>query len=74
VLIAGIAAFVANAKIVYPKEKVSICRDPKDDMLLECCITAKARVLITSDRDLLEMENPPFDLKIVPPRKFIEKF
>ncbi len=63
-----------NAKIVYPKEKVSICRDPNDDMLLECCITAKARVLITGDKDLLETKNLPFDLKIVTPREFMEKF
>jgi putative PIN family toxin of toxin-antitoxin system len=74
VLIAGIAAFVANAKIVCPTEKVSVCRDPNDDMLLECCLTAKARVLITSNKDLLETKNLPFDRKIVTPRKFIEKF
>ena len=72
-LIAGIAAFVANAKIAYPLEKVSFCRDPNDNMLLECCMTAKAGVLITSDKDLLEIENLPFALKIVTPREFIEK-
>ena len=43
-------------------------------MLLECCITAKARVLITSDKDLIETQNLPFDLKIVTPREFIERF
>ena len=74
VLIAGIAAFVVNAKIVYPTEKVTVCRDPEDDMLLECCMTAKAGVLITSDKDLLKAENLPFALKIVTPREFIEKF
>jgi len=43
-------------------------------MLLECCITAKARVLITSDKDLIETHDLPFDLKIVTPREFIERF
>jgi predicted nucleic acid-binding protein len=43
-------------------------------MLLECCITAKASVLITSDKDLIETQNLPFDLKIVTPREFIERF
>ena len=33
-LIAGIAAVVANASLVYPKERLEICRDPADDMLL----------------------------------------
>ncbi|MFZ5907310.1 MAG: putative toxin-antitoxin system toxin component, PIN family [Nitrospirota bacterium] len=74
VLIAGIAAFVANAKMVYPTEKVSVCRDPEDDILLECCITAKAGLLITSDKNLLEIEELPFALEIVTPREFIEKF
>ena len=36
VLIAGIAAFVVNAKIVYLTEKVTACRDPEDDMLHDC--------------------------------------
>jgi predicted nucleic acid-binding protein len=53
---------------------VSVCRDPEDDMLLECCIAAKVRILITSDKDLLETENLPFELKIVTPREFIGKF
>ncbi len=74
VLIAGIASFVTNAKIVYPTEKVSVCRDLEDDMLFECCVAAKAKILITCDKDLLETENLPFGLKIVTPREFIEKF
>jgi uncharacterized protein len=32
---------------------VSVCRDPKDDMLLECAARAKADLLLTGDRDLL---------------------
>lgn len=42
--------------------------------ILECCIAARARILITSDKDLLETVNLPFNLKIVTPREFIEKF
>ncbi len=30
-----------------------ICRDPKDDIILECAAVAGAEVLITGDRDLL---------------------
>jgi len=32
---------------------VKICRDPKDDMFLECALRAKADLLITGDKDLL---------------------
>jgi len=37
-------------------------------------MTAKGGILITSDKDLLELEKLPFDLEIVSPKEFIEKF
>ena len=72
-LISGIAAVVSRAEIVNPKRKIIICRDPKDDMLLECCIEAKADFLVTGDADLLNIAELPFNLRIVTPRKFLEK-
>jgi len=72
-LITGIAAVVSNAKIVYPSEKLSLCRDPEDNMVLECCLTAKAKLLITGDRDLIDIKNLPFHLTILTPQEFIEK-
>jgi predicted nucleic acid-binding protein len=42
-------------------------------MLLECCIKAKAVILITGDRDLLQLRNVPFNLRVLTPRKFIEE-
>ena len=71
-LISSIAAFVAHAAIVQPMKKVILCRDPKDDMLLECCIAARARFLISGDKDLLVLQELPFDLKIMNPREFLE--
>jgi putative PIN family toxin of toxin-antitoxin system len=70
-LIAGIASYVARAKVIRPKKKILICRDAEDNLLLECCVEAKAHFLITGDRDLLEIENLPFDLKILTPRQFL---
>ena len=71
-LISSIATFVANAVIVHPIKKVTLCRDPKDDMLLECCIAARARFLISGDKDLLVLEEVPFDLKIITSREFLQ--
>jgi len=71
-LIAGIAAVVAHAKIVYPLEKLSLCRDPEDNMVLECCHAAKASMLITGDRDLLEIADLPFELRIITAQAFVE--
>lgn len=71
-LIAGIAAVVATARMVYPTKEIRLCRDPKDNMLLECCIEARANILISGDKDLLEMDEPGFDFKIVTPKEFLE--
>ncbi len=72
-LISGIAAFVSRARVVYPDHPIVICRDQEDNMLLECCKTARADYLITGDRDLLELEKLPFRLMIVTPRRFLER-
>jgi len=64
---------VTRAKIVQPEEKVTICRDPEDNMILECCLKAGANFLITSDKDLLDIKGLPFNLNILTPRKFIEE-
>jgi predicted nucleic acid-binding protein len=41
-------------------------------MLLECCFESKADILVSSDRDLLDIRVLPFDLRILTPRKFLE--
>jgi putative PIN family toxin of toxin-antitoxin system len=67
------AAVVSNAKIVYPSERLLLCRDPEDNMILECCLTAKAKLLITGDKDLLDIENLAFHLTILTPQGFVDK-
>jgi predicted nucleic acid-binding protein len=71
-LISGLATFVTRTIVVHPRTKLSICRDAADNMLLECCFESKANVLVSSDRDLLDIRVLPFDLKILTPRKFLE--
>ncbi|MBI4691668.1 MAG: putative toxin-antitoxin system toxin component, PIN family [Nitrospirae bacterium] len=71
-LIAGIASFVANAKLIFPSKRLNLCRDEEDNMLLECCLEAKAGFLITGDKDLLEIKTLPFNLKILSPKEYLE--
>ena len=71
-LITGIAAFVSRAKLVEPQRKLSICRDPEDNMLLECCVAAGANMLITGDKDLLDIKELPLRLKILTPRQYLQ--
>ena len=75
-LIECIASFILNAKTAYPSKSISICRDEEDNMILECCLEAKAEYLITGDKDLLEIDRIILNsaglknLLIVSPRDF----
>ena len=71
-LISGLAAFVTRAILVNPQRKLSICRDKEDNMLLESCLEARASFLISGDKDLLELRDFPFDLRVLTPRQFLE--
>ena len=76
VLLSGIASFVVKAKVVIPKKKLHLCRDEKDNMILECCLAANADLLITGDKDLLHIQKSELDLefshfKIVSPAIYV---
>lgn len=50
---------------------VQICRDPNDDMFLECAQRAKAHVLVAGDKDLLVLGNY-LETKIVTPAEYLK--
>lgn len=64
--------YVRNASDVYVTGHLTgVCRDPKDDQILECAPNAKAQILVTGDNDLFTLD--PFrGLKIVKPRAYCE--
>ena len=76
-LVAGMAAFVAEARVVVPHRRVALCRDPADDMVLECCCAARSQYLLTGDRDLLTLtplsrrQAGLATLRIVTPRAYL---
>jgi len=59
------------AIVVSPSQKVSICRDEKDNFLLEVALEGQADYLITGDEDLLSL-NSFHKTKIVRPKDFEE--
>ena len=73
VLVSGIASFVSKAEVVSPQTKLAICRDMGDNMVLECCLAARAEFLISGDKDLLTIENLPFEVRILTPRRYVEE-
>ena len=62
-----------RAHLVEPKEVVSACRDPKDNMVLEAALAGDARFIVTGDEDLLVL-NPFLDIEIVTPSIFLGRF
>lgn len=41
---------------VTPQEKLSVCRDPEDDKILECAAEGKPDFIVTGDEDLLVLD------------------
>jgi len=50
---AALESVLARAIRVELRGIVKECRDPKDDMFLECAMRAKANLIIAGDKDLL---------------------
>ena len=44
-------------EFVVPVSKVEVCRDPDDDKFLACALDAGAYYVVSSDADLLVIEN-----------------
>jgi putative PIN family toxin of toxin-antitoxin system len=49
-----------------------VCRDPKDNFLLECALLGNADVIISDDKDLLSL-NPYKSTKILTPRQYLDR-
>lgn len=50
-----------------------VCRDPNDDMVIECAINAGADVIVTGDKDLLAVRSYE-GIRIITPREFLSEF
>lgn len=52
---AALGTVMARAVHVKIRGTVKECRDPKDDMFLECAALAKAALIVAGDKDLLTL-------------------
>jgi uncharacterized protein len=66
---------VIKLKAIYDKNlsgvRITVCRDPKDNFILELAAHANTDFIVTGDKDLLELSKYQ-SCAIVTPRKFIE--
>jgi len=61
------------ATFVFPKEKISLCRDPEDNIILECASAGKVDKIVTGDTDLLSLKSFR-GISIVTPKEFLKLF
>jgi putative PIN family toxin of toxin-antitoxin system len=57
--------------LIDPGETLQVCRDPDDDRFLECSLAAGAEVIVSGDRNLLDLgafRGTP----IMTPRRFLD--
>ncbi|MEM8894455.1 MAG: putative toxin-antitoxin system toxin component, PIN family [Bacteroidota bacterium] len=65
-------AIEANLVMVEPQSKVRICRDPKDDFVINLGLDGNVDYLVSGDKDLLEIKaDLPF--RIIKFRQFLEE-
>lgn len=61
-----------RGELVTPTQKVTACRDPKDDKFLEAALAAKADCIVSGDADLLVL-NPFDEIPILRPAEFLAR-
>jgi putative PIN family toxin of toxin-antitoxin system len=73
----SIALFLALieevATVVVPDRRVTDCRDPADNMVLEAALAGSAEAIVTGDADLLALD-PWRGIAILSPAAFVARF
>lgn len=59
------------AQIMKPAQKVTVCRDTKDNMVIECAIEGEADYILSGDPDL-KVLGEYRKIQIVSPGEFLE--
>jgi putative PIN family toxin of toxin-antitoxin system len=65
-----LAAFIRDAKVVEVTERLTECRDPKDDKFLVLAVSGNATCIVSGDDDLLVL-NPFRGMAILTLQGFI---
>lgn len=67
-----ILSFIKSQALFFkPKTKINICRDRKDNIILETAIEAKADIIVSGDKDLTILKNFR-KIPIITPKQFLE--
>src|ERR1700738_5375574 len=66
-----LSELLAAAELVTIIERITACRDPKDDKFLELAVNGRADMIVSGDADLLAL-NPFRGIPIVTPAAFVQ--
>ena len=62
-----------RGEMVSPSRKIDACRDPKDNRFLEAAIEGNAHLIVSGDKDLLDLDE--FEtIQIVSTAEFLARF
>lgn len=59
-------------RVIPVTRRIAACRDPKDDKFLDVALNGEAGLILTGDRDLLEL-HPFHGIEILGPADFLER-
>jgi putative PIN family toxin of toxin-antitoxin system len=60
-----------SARVAVTGRVAGVCRDPKDDFILECAVSGRADCIVTGDKDLLSLD-PYGAIRILTPRQYLD--
>ncbi|MBF2036815.1 MAG: putative toxin-antitoxin system toxin component, PIN family [Leptolyngbyaceae cyanobacterium T60_A2020_046] len=68
-----LALVIRRSTLIDPSIEITVCRDPKDKMILELAVSGEANFIITGDEDLLIL-NPFQSIQILTPDAWLMCF
>ena len=68
-----LAKLASEVEMIEIKTAIAICRDPKDDKVLELAVNGQADCLVSGDQDLLVL-HPFQNISIINPSSFLQSF
>ena len=64
-------SLIRESNLIEITETIQVCRDPKDDQVLELAVNGGASCIVTGDADLLVL-NPYRGIEIITPAVFLK--
>lgn len=65
---------VLSSDICQPQKLMGpVCADPDDDKFIACAVASKTKIIISGDKDLLNVSGYK-DIEVLTPRRFVDKY